>query len=193
MRNKQPMIISLSIDPKLSARMNKYVIRKSKPKKTLSVRLTHFQFKYYKSIKKGNRSFVFTYIINDFLDELENVNQIDCVSCSKSELVRIAITYNKMVKKNMLTTGLNGTFIDSKIPIGNKHHPVGKWRDNYNEQDILRHSFVDKIYRKVEKFFSLQEVVVNFEIFYKAYRDNLLDNLLENEQQLRKLLVAMGK
>ena len=64
----------------------------------------------------------------------------------------------------ILTIGLNGTFVDNKIPIGNIYHPNGDWRAIYNEQDVLRHSFLEKIYKKIDKFFTMQEIVSNFEV-----------------------------
>ena len=193
---EKSITVSISIKPKLFKRMNEYVVNKSKIKDQFSVYLSPYQFNFYKSIDKGKRSHVFSYIINDFLNVLEKNIETKKMFCSKNELIRSAIIYNRILKEDndkiISNENPSGRSINGQIPIGNKHHPEGPWKRYHGKQDMLRYLLLEKIYRKVSKFYTIQQIVNNFEKFYKVYNDGLLD-IIETEHQIRKLKLVIGK
>ena len=192
---EKSIVVSISIKPKLSKRMNGYVVNKSKIDDHFSVYLSPFQFDFYKSIDKGKRSRIFSYIIDDFLNVLEKNTKTKKMFCSKNELIRSAIVYNRIIKEdNEIVSNETPSerSINGQIPIGNKYFPEGVWKRHHGKQDMLRYLLLEKIYKRVNKFYTIQQIVGNFGKFNKAYNDGLLD-IVETEHQIRKLKLAIGK
>jgi len=192
---KKTKSISLSVNKSLSIRMAKYVTNNSVPRKYLIVVLPQYQYEYYKSIERGKRSRIFSHIIDDFLNVLEKNSDIETLFCSKSELVRNAITYNRIFKKELISLDINpnGSSIDGRIPIGNKYYPEGKWKTYHKKESLLRHSLLEKIYEKLQNHFTMQQIVNDFDKFYEAHKKGLLDVSFDDEKQIRKLKLLIGK
>lgn len=188
-------ITSISLTENLFERMNKYITNKSKPIKQLTIHLPEYHTECYNSIDKGDRSCVFSCIISDFLDILKKEGIEIPICFSNNEFIRMAIMYsatNKKILERLSTKTPNGKGIVGKIPIGNQYHPNGEWKNRYRKYDILRYSFLEKIYKKLNKSFSRNEISCNFEVFHNAYRDGLFNDT-KIEYQIKKLKEMLKK
>ena len=137
MKKHKSVIITISLNDKLSNRMNKFVMYPSNQDTRLSVSITPFHHDIYKSIERGNRSYVFSMLINQYLDILEKEN-IGKIFQSKSELIRNVLTQTQLLKKRgnkmiwKKTPSINS-------PLGNIYHMEGDWRKYHNENKILKY------------------------------------------------------
>jgi len=183
-------ITSISLTGNIYERINKFVTQKAKPTPTITIHLTKYHYDFYQSIDKGDRSSVFSHIISDFLTVLEKEEQINSpIFFYKNELIRMSLIYNELnnnINKRELVKEVNGKGIVGRIPVGNKYHPDGEWQNNHGKYDMLRFEFLEKIYEKLNASFSRTDIIVNFDLFYKAYKDGLFD---ENtvEYQIKKM------
>lgn len=189
--------ISFSVNYYIIERMNKFLVRESDlTQQALTVHLTPFHVKFYSSIKKGDRSYFLLYIIEDFLDILEQENHIGKIFQSKGEFIRHALVYYQIFKNNKECVKNNeplACIINGSIPIGNIHHPDGEWKNNHKKQEMLRYSLLEEIYEKVKQFYSKKEITSYFEHFYKANKRGILDNLTTEKKIRRlKLLIENG-
>ena len=128
-------------------------------------------------------------MIDIFLTILEEKNVLGSIFNSKGELIRASITYNKILNNNIIISNKipNGNDIRGRIPIGNTFYPDGEWKKYHIEKETIRYFFLEKIHEKVNKLFTKREIVDNFDVFYKAYKYDLLNNSITTIQQIKEL------
>lgn len=189
--------ISVCVNYQIIERMNKFLVRESDiTQPSLTIHLTPYHVKFYNSIKKGDRSYFIIHIIKEFLELLEQENDIRKMFQSKGEFFRCALVYYRLLKnkKNIKNNELMTCIINGNIPIGNIYHPDGDWKNKYQEEEMKRYHLLEKIYDKVWLFYSKKQIASNFERFFEAYKSGLLDEKLTTEKQIRrlKLLIENG-
>ena len=138
MENPESVFISLSLDKNLLKRMNKYVVHSIAQKKRLTINITPFLHTFYESMEKGNRSYIISTMIKDYLDILEK-EQIGKIFKSKSELVRNVLTHFRVFRNVNRIISYKYKVPKVKLPLGNIYHINGDWRKFHTEQQINRY------------------------------------------------------
>lgn len=207
--NKNCVNISISTQPDIIDRINKYTTYKTNNKYATgaSVHLPRFQTNYYSDVPKGDKSVVFTRIIDKYLKKLEK-KDFEKLFLSRSELIRMAITDDMLqpMRKQALTEYfkeqtsnecLLKKFLElfpfpirkrkmnynKHVILGNRYHPNGLWKKNHDKHDLEKFQRFCIIRDKLKDRVSETVLRNDFEKFNKLYQDGKIDDLKLYDQQ----------